>query len=403
MKQSLLSSSLLLLLFYSLILLTTTSTQANNNNVEIYGKVAAVQDGDTITLLRFPTATNSHLISDSIPHQAHLHTVIRIRLRCIDAPELDQEPHGLWAKKQLEKLILGQNIRVVNPEVDKHGRWLGEVFNKDNVNVNQEMVRIGAAFVYCHFQQNCTSIVQVTDSHHKTTSNKIENPYYPLEEEARKTCLGVWDTKETPLHGVGILRPWLWRFVRKYSHVPNWKDECPPIHKSFFDTRKCPKPPPDMDEDDQDDRFGELFNHQPDDDDEDDGFDDLYDELYNKANSDDPRHSSVFGLGVITGVCIVCLPIIGLYVVRKTKKGGLSWVTNTTTGVGGRRFFTHSTSGTGSSSSSSVPMISTINESGTTIIESSPLHHPSVVLPLNVGQDNYVDNYVELGRGNNYR
>ena len=82
------------------------------------GKVVGVHDGDTLTLL----------------------------VAGIDAPELDQ-PYGQKAKRALSALVFRKEVRVESPEPDKYGRTLGTVF-LGAVNVNAELVKQGAAWVY---------------------------------------------------------------------------------------------------------------------------------------------------------------------------------------------------------------------------------------------------------------
>ena len=92
------------------------------------GQVLGVNDGDTLTLL---VAGN---------HQ------VKVRLVGIDAPELKQ-PYGQQAKQALSALTFGKSARVESPEPDKYGRTLGTVF-VGAVNVNAELVKQGAAWVY---------------------------------------------------------------------------------------------------------------------------------------------------------------------------------------------------------------------------------------------------------------
>ena len=92
------------------------------------GQVVGVHDGDTLTLR---VAGNQSA---------------KVRLAGIDAPELKQ-PYGQQAKQALSALAFGKAARVESPGPDKYGRTLGTVF-VGAVNVNAELVKRGAAWVY---------------------------------------------------------------------------------------------------------------------------------------------------------------------------------------------------------------------------------------------------------------
>ena len=95
---------------------------------ELAGRVVAVADGDTFTML-----------TDNKEQ-------IRVRLAEIDAPESDQ-PWGQRAKEALSSLVSSQAVRVVTVGLDQYGRTLGRVYvgGKD---VNAEMLRTGSAWAY---------------------------------------------------------------------------------------------------------------------------------------------------------------------------------------------------------------------------------------------------------------
>ncbi|MEA2824896.1 MAG: hypothetical protein QOF03_1378 [Alphaproteobacteria bacterium] len=95
---------------------------------ELTGRVVAVADGDTFTLL-----------TDNKEQ-------IRVRLTEIDAPESDQ-PWGQRAKEALSSLVLSQAVRVVTAGRDQYGRTLGRVYVAGQ-DVNAEMLRTGSAWAY---------------------------------------------------------------------------------------------------------------------------------------------------------------------------------------------------------------------------------------------------------------
>ena len=83
---------------------------------ELTGRVVAVADGDTITVLD----------SSSVQH--------KIRLEGIDAPEKKQA-HGQDAKAALSKMVFGKQVTVRVSKREKWGRELGDV-RLDKVDVN---------------------------------------------------------------------------------------------------------------------------------------------------------------------------------------------------------------------------------------------------------------------------
>ena len=89
------------------------------------GKVVAVTDGDTITLLQEKSDGGT----------------IKIRLEGIDAPESSQA-FGTKSKEALKELVGGQLVVVSKTGEDKYGRSLGFVRIGD-VDVNSRLVQEG--------------------------------------------------------------------------------------------------------------------------------------------------------------------------------------------------------------------------------------------------------------------
>ena len=87
------------------LLLAACAVQAASS---VHGKVVAVADGDTVTVL---SAKNKRY---------------KIRLQGVDAPELRQA-FGRQSKKSLSDLVFGQPVRVQLQGKDRYGRWLGKV------------------------------------------------------------------------------------------------------------------------------------------------------------------------------------------------------------------------------------------------------------------------------------
>lgn len=137
---------------------------------EITGKVVAIADGDTLTLL---VAGNRQ---------------VRVRLTEIDTPERGQ-PYAEKAKQALSDLVFGRSVRVRSSGPDRFGRTLGRVFVGD-VDVNAEMVRTGAAWVYRQYARDPRIL--------------------ELELEARAAPRGIWILPEADR-----VPPWEWRQKRR--------------------------------------------------------------------------------------------------------------------------------------------------------------------------------------------
>lgn len=98
---------------------------------ELTGTVVGVHDGDTITVK-----------SDGRTR--------RIRLACIDAPELGQS-FGSRAKQRLSDLVMRRTVRVDVVDEDDYGRLVGRVLTDDG-DANLAMVRAGFAW---HYRYHC--------------------------------------------------------------------------------------------------------------------------------------------------------------------------------------------------------------------------------------------------------
>ena len=118
---------------------------------ELTGKVVAVADGDTLTVL-----------VDKVG--------VKIRLDGIDAPERSQA-FGARSRETLSELVFGKTIRVVTKGKDRYGRTIGVVFI-DGENVNAKMIESGLAW------------------HYKRYSSDAELDR--LEREARRAKRGLW-------------------------------------------------------------------------------------------------------------------------------------------------------------------------------------------------------------------
>ena len=101
---------------------------------EIRGRVVAIADGDTITML------------DGGHRQA------KVRLSGIDAPEKSQA-FGTRSRQRLAELVAGREVLVEWDKKDRYGRILGRVL-VDGEDINLQMVREGMAWHYTAFSKS---------------------------------------------------------------------------------------------------------------------------------------------------------------------------------------------------------------------------------------------------------
>lgn len=108
---------------------------------------------------------------------------VRVRLYCIDAPEMDQEPWGRLSRDYLRR-ITPRDITIATHDRDRYGRVIGELFDGER-SLNLALVEAGEAVVYPRY---CN-----------------ERRYSVAERQARQAGQGVW--AEPGLQQ----RPWQWR------------------------------------------------------------------------------------------------------------------------------------------------------------------------------------------------
>ena len=113
----------------------------------------------------------------------------KIRLYCIDAPEMKQRPWGKESRDYL-RAITPRHVRVVIHKKDRYGRSIGEVWAPEGgESLNLQMVKAGRAVVYRRY---CS-----------------DQQYYTAEKHARANRSGVWK-KEGDWQ-----KPWNWRHDKK--------------------------------------------------------------------------------------------------------------------------------------------------------------------------------------------
>ena len=115
------------------------------------GKVVAIHDGDTLTVLRQGRA-------------------VKLRLHAIDAPEARQ-PFGQQSRKSLSSLCYGRYARIEPAGEDKYERTLARV-SCGGVEANAEQLRRGMAWHYIKYSDDAD--------------------LQRLEDQARQKRLGLW-------------------------------------------------------------------------------------------------------------------------------------------------------------------------------------------------------------------
>lgn len=134
------------------------------------GRVVAISDGDTLTVL-----------DDS-------KTQHKIRLSGIDSPEKGQ-PFGDYCKKSLSDLAYDRMVVVESNKLDRYGRVIGKVL-VDGQDVNLEQVSRGCGWHYKKYQNE------------QSLEDRLS--YNAAEESARDGTVGLWVDKNP-------VAPWEWR------------------------------------------------------------------------------------------------------------------------------------------------------------------------------------------------
>ena len=134
--------------------------------------VVSIHDGDTLKLDCAWDETKPQIVT--------------VRLHCIDAPELKQEPWGKLARDHLRS-ITGQAVALEPVDRDRHGRIVARVYSNGR-DIALQMVVEGFAPVYPKYCR--------------------EQPYLDAEKVSRDKRLGVWSIAGQHQ------QPWAWRHSR---------------------------------------------------------------------------------------------------------------------------------------------------------------------------------------------
>ncbi len=136
-------------------------------------RVLSVSDGDTLTVL---TSDGAREV---------------VRLAEIDSPE-GAQPYGDRARRELVELVSRKYVRLEPRDTDRYGRTVARVYVGD-VDVNAEMLRRGAAWVYPKYLH--------------------DESFSALEKDARAQKRGLW-----ALPASERVPPWEWRRSHPRSH-----------------------------------------------------------------------------------------------------------------------------------------------------------------------------------------
>lgn len=138
-------------------------------SAQLSGRVVAIADGDTFTLL---TTQNQQ---------------VKIRLHGIDCPEKKQ-PYFKNAKAYTSSLVFGKQVSVLVKNKDRYGRTIGVVLLADKRNVNELLLQAGWAWHFKKYDQDAR--------------------WAAMEQLARRQRKGLWADPNP-------IAPWAWRAMNK--------------------------------------------------------------------------------------------------------------------------------------------------------------------------------------------
>jgi micrococcal nuclease len=154
------------------LLLSSIPVHAQNTTA----KVISVGDGDTIRVEFAATKPASNTNNTDILEISY--APITVRLGCIDAAELKQQPWGTKARDRLKQLLPpGKSVQIREITKDRYGRMVAEVY-QGKQSVNLQLVKEGAAVIYRQYFDGCTA-----------TAKQFEQ----AEGQAKRKKLGFWN------------------------------------------------------------------------------------------------------------------------------------------------------------------------------------------------------------------
>lgn len=115
---------------------------------------------------------------------------MKLRLYCIDTPEMQQRPWGTESRDYLRQLAPQRSmVQVKGYQKDRYGRLIAEVFDSTGTNLNLKMVRDGQAAEYDKYCR--------------------DPAFRQAEQAAQAEGIGVWS--KAGLHQT----PWEWRHAKR--------------------------------------------------------------------------------------------------------------------------------------------------------------------------------------------
>lgn len=151
----------------------TSVTSHTFKNETCKGVVKSVSDGDTYNIL---------LEGETTPR--------RVRMAAIDAPEKGQDFYRK-SRHYLDSLIWKQEVTLLVTQMDSYGRLLAYTYLSDGREMSHEMVRMGYAWHYQHYDQQAE--------------------FDSLEAIARNAKIGLWSS------GYPV-EPWVEKALRKKGY-----------------------------------------------------------------------------------------------------------------------------------------------------------------------------------------
>ena len=123
----------------------------------VRAKVLSITDGDTFKVrLRGQETT--------------------IRIACIDAPEMSDDPWGQMAKDALTGMLkIGSKVKLMEHDIDRYGRTVAEVYKGKKKNIGLKLVKKGFAEIYDEYAYQCD-----------------EDKLIKFENKAKRKGNGIW-------------------------------------------------------------------------------------------------------------------------------------------------------------------------------------------------------------------
>ncbi|NJM74740.1 MAG: micrococcal nuclease-like nuclease [Acaryochloridaceae cyanobacterium RU_4_10] len=172
-------------------LLSVSFTSGRAIAQTITGTIASVGDGDTI---RVRTAEKT----------------LTVRLSCIDAPEMKQQPYGQAASNRLKQLLpVGQTATLQITGTDNYKRSVAKVYT-GSTSINLALVQEGQAVVYREYLASCP---------------ELRDRLLSAETQAKSRRLGLW-AQSNPL------MPWDFRHSGNPKFTPSSASSRPMVNNT---------------------------------------------------------------------------------------------------------------------------------------------------------------------------